>query len=790
MSFLSRSIAAVELRLTARRLRTRPFVTAATLLTLSVGIGMATLGFTMLDAVLFSRLPFPNGERFVLVEAFTEPDGERARIEAARRDAIARHADAFEHVGAFRGADLNLLLPSGDVAPVRGAFITPASLAALPYAPVAGRLLHADDGVRGAAPAVVIRESLWKRHFSADPAIVGRRATISGVSRTIVGVMPDAFEFPSSGEVWLPLQADDNAHTFGVLREGREPAAATAQVAALSRQFEIDAPASRRLRVAVTPFVEAVSRGLEVLGSLIVSALVLVLVVIAANVSNLVLAGTLARSRELAVRTALGASRGRLIAQVFAEVFVVSAAAAAMGLAGSMAVLAWVRDTVTDMPFWVDFRASPRTMAFAAGASVLAALVAGIAPALKATRRDVAGALAASSRTSAAGFGRTATAMIAAQVALSIALLNGALVVARGVAGYMKPPLRIAASEVLTARVWAERAFDAERLLDAVSTVPGVVATGAASSLPGLSPATSMIVVQPADGSAAGPARPAPIVAVRGAFFAALGAGATAGRLFAPADFAPNAAPVAIVNEPFVRKFFGGATPIGARVRSIPEDASAPEEAWREIVGVVPDLGLSAGDANMAAGYYTPMPASGMHQLAVRTSGDARQLAGAVRLAIARVDPAIQIRDVEPLTDVGKEDRAVFAGISTGLGALGAMALVLSVMGTYAILSLAVTQRTREIGIRVALGATRLRVLRAIIGRVAVAPAIGAAAGILLGHTLVAARGIFAFRLPDSAGPWGLPALGVLMVAAGVAAAWVPARRALRVAPAEALRAE
>ena len=230
--------------------------------------------------------------------------------------------------------------------------------------------------------------------------------------------------------------------------------------------------------------------------------------------------------------------------------------------------------------------------------------------------------------------------------------------------------------------------------------------------------------------------------------------------------------------------------PIGRRLRAVTSEGGTAPEPWREVVGVVPELGLSAGDETMAAGYYVPMQAEEVFDVALRTTGDARRLAGPLRSALGAVDPTIQIREVRPLHEVGKEDRAVFAGIGAALAALGGMALLLSVIGTYAILSLSVTRRTREIGIRSALGATPAGILRTLMGKTALPPALGAAAGIALGQGLVAARGIFAFRLPDSSGPWSLPLLGVLMIAAGLLAAWVPARRALRIEPADALRAE
>ena len=777
-----------ELRLTIRLLRKQPVVSITTVLALAVGIGVATTGFTLLDAVLYSRLPFPNSDRHVLVEAYEEPAASRTSLETERFRLLSVRASSFEHLGAFRGTEVNLRLSTGEIVPVRGTLVTADSLRVFPYAPLAGRLLQSADGVRGATPVALLRESLWRRHFSADPAVVGTSATFSGVTRTIVGIMPDAFQFPNDGEIWLPLSDTRSATSFGVLREGRAPAAASAELAALSRQYEEDLPGAPRLRITVVRFTEAISRGLDLLAGTLVGCLVIVLLVIAANVGSLVLARSAGRARELAMRTALGASRGRLVGQIFAEVLILGVIAAAIGLAASQVVLQWVSRTVTDMPFWITFSTSPRTMAFVASVTLLAAAIGGVLPALKATRGDVTGALAAGARVASAGLGPLGRIMLGAQVAVSIAMLNSALIMARGVSAYRNPPVLVPSHEILTARIWSETT-SAAAILDAICAIPGVRVAGAATSLPGLSPATRMTEVE-ATAGVSGVARPAPVVEADARFFEVLGGTAQAGRLFAPADFGADAPPVAIVNEPFVRKFFGGRNPVGARIRTLPSSDGEPTGAWHEIVGIVPDLGLSAGDETMAAGFYVPLKSARLFHIALGTAGDARVLTGPVREAVSRVNPDIQVRDVLPLGDVGREDRAVFAGIGAALGALGGITLLLSVIGTYAILSLAVTRRTREIGIRAALGATRGQVLRAVAGSAALPPAIGALAGIALGQVMASARGIFAFRLPDSSGPLGPPVLAAIMIAAALVAVWVPARRALAIHPAEALRSE
>ena len=787
----------LELRLALRTLRKQPVVTFATVLALAVGMGMAATGFTLLDAVLYARLPYPAADRFVLVEAYMDPEAERASVGFERFEFLSKHAKTFEHLGAVRQTQFNLQLPNGEIVPVDGAYMTPDSTRIFPHAPLAGRTLQQDDALPGATGVAILRESVWRRHFSSDPAILGGMITLSGVRRSVVGIVPDDFRFPSSGEIWVPLGDDAAARAsewraarvFGLLHEAGDVAAANAELTALSTQFDASSAGVERQRIVAMTFGEAMSRGLQMLTYVLVGSLVAVLLVIAANVGNLVLARTLARARELALHTALGASRGRIVAGVFLEVLVLGGASAVLGLAASQAVLAWIRRTLTDMPVWVDFTASPRTMLFVVCTTLLAATVAGVVPALRATRRNTAGLLMAGTRQASAGFGIASGIMVAVQVALSIALLNGALIMARGVAGYMSPAVPVPAREVLTARIYAQYSTPSA-IAGAVAAIPSVVAAGAATSLPGLSPPLEMIEIQRTDGESGSILNPAPVVAADRGFFETLGGAVLAGRAFSTSDATEHAPPVAIVNQPFVTKFFGGANPVGHRLRLVRAQSGATPEPWHEIVGVVPDLGLSAGDETMAAGVYVPLRAEEVFHVALRTSGDRQRIANTIRSAIATVHPGIQVREIAPLSDVGGEDRAVFAGIGAALAGLGGMALLLSLMATYAILSLSVTRRTREIGIRAALGASRTHILKSVMGRMCLAPAIGALAGIAIGEALGAARGIFAFRLPEDSGPWGLVSLAAIMIAAGLIAAWIPARRALAIAPADALRAE
>src|SRR5688572_6881676 len=263
---------------------------------------------------------------------------------------------------------------------------------------------------------------------------------------------------------------------------------------------------------------------------------------------------------------------------------------------------------------------------------------------------------------------------------------------------------------------------------------------------------------------------------------------AIAGRLFTRADFVAGAARVAIVNQPFVEKFLGGRNAIGRRIR-IDNRQSAAQPAWREIIGVVPDLGLSVGDPALTAGFYTPVEDEMLWYLAIRTTVEPLSLAGAVRVAVARVDADLQIQEIRTLEDAGREERVFLSGIAVALTAMGGMALMLSIVGIYALLSFMVTRRTREIGIRIALGARSWQVLRSITGGAAIHLAIGGLVGSVLGILFAQARAVILISIP-APGFWMPATIFLSLAIAGLTACWLPARRALSIRPSEALSAD
>jgi hypothetical protein len=388
-------------------------------------------------------------------------------------------------------------------------------------------------------------------------------------------------------------------------------------------------------------------------------------------------------------------------------------------------------------------------------------------------------------------FGRTAGVMIAVQIALAVGLLSGAVSMARGLLAYVEGPAHVRAGQLLTAHVNLPSQSLSELtagVLNAVRGLPGVVNAGAATHVPRRDPPLMVVEIDAAPGESIGGTLRAPGVGVGTGFFESLDAHAILGRLFTDADNAPRALPVVLVNESFVRLHFGGASPLGRRIRDHSPRSDTPP-VWREIVGVVPDLGISTGDPSAGAGFYVPLQPRREFRLIVKTNDLPLRLAQPLRAAIVSVDPAIRLREVVPIEQIGGDEQAFLAGMASTMVSLGAAALGLSVVSVYALLSFAVTRRTREIGIRVALGATPRRIVADVLGSAGAYLVAGIAIGTLLGVLLMQARALLSFRVPTT-GWWTVPAVILPLLVSGLIACWVPARRALGIQPADAFRVE
>jgi len=445
---------------------------------------------------------------------------------------------------------------------------------------------------------------------------------------------------------------------------------------------------------------------------------------------------------------------------------------------------------MTDIPFWMTFEPTLWTMAFVVALSFVISVVSGLLPALEVTRANLVGALHAQGRgLTPTGFGSVGRVLVI-EVALSVALLNGALVMARAYASYLDDIPALPKGEVLTARLSGEQSKDVrDRVLAAVRALPGVVSTGAASHLPRQQPIAGPMEIESIDGRSPSLVGRAPALTVSEGFLETIGGRPLTGRVFTASDYLAGAAPVVVVNQPFVDSWFGGGSPLGRRIKLL--SANSLESArWREVIGVVPDLGFSPGDRTNAEGVYVPLPdqTAGLF-VAIRSAGNPGTTAGPLRKIVADISPKTDVRSIRLLDDAGREQMSFLSGLTSAMTALGMMALLMSIVSIYALLSFMVTRRTREIGIRVALGARSSQVLATVAGSTFALMGLGAAIGTPIGVYLAGFQSVILVSMPDAGVMTPAIVLGTL-AASSVAAAWLPTRRALAIRPAEALNSD
>jgi predicted permease len=684
----------------------------------------------------------------------------------------------------------------------------------LQAAPLLGRTLTEQDERAAEPPVIVISHTLWRTRFKSDPAVVGRTVKLGTATATIVGVMTEGFAFPRTERIWAPLRVDGTllaprtgpaVSVFGRLADGVSMAQAQAELDAIGARIAADNPQTHRfLRPRLTPYAKPLAEGGE--ARLVTSILygvnvifLLLLAVVCTNVATLVFARTATRGWEIAVRNALGASRGRIVSQLFIEALVLAAVAAVLGLAVAKLSLSWGLTLLARsdaMPFWINDSLSWRTVLYTALLVLIGAAIVGILPALRITRINVQHALR---RENAAGselrFGGFWTTVIVLQVAITVAFLPLA---AGGVFESNRFSQRadgIGAERYLTAGVSMDRedhgtdaatfAARGRRSVDELEgrlgAEPGVERVAFADRLPVEDQFKYRIEVDTATGAPTTGIRTSTLVHVSRGFFAAFGTSVVAGRDFVPLEFETGR--VLIVNESFVRHVLGGRNAIGQRIRIVGgEIDSVAGEEWYEIVGMVRDFGWQLPRPEELAAMYRPsLPLVGRAgQLAVRVR-DPESFAPRLRAIAADVDPTIQLIDVQPLAQVGGGEAQMNWALTGVAWLISFIVLLLSATGIHALLSFTVARRTREIGIRVALGAGPGRIVAGIFARAFLQ--IGA--GLLAGSGLAALIGRGSTRQMLL-----LLAADGVMLAVGLAACAVPLRRAFRIHPTEALRAE
>lgn len=831
---MKNGVSRLDLRLGFRMLAKYPGLTVVGGLGMAVAIAIGAGFFAFLHSHLYPRIPLEEGERIIALENWDVQanNEERQAVHdfVAWRDGLKSVTD----IAAFRDVQHNLITGEGPSDLVHVAEMTAAGFRVARVPPLLGRYLVEDDEREGAPRVVVIGHDVWQNRFQGDTAIVGRVVRFGTTAHTVVGVMPRGFAFPRDHRFWTPMRVDPAKYErgrgpelfiFGRLVPGFTIDDAQAELSAIGRRTAAAFPKTHeRLRPQALPYTYPLLDIQDPGGmwqfTLMQVMVSLLLVVIALNVAVLVYARTATRRGEIAVRMALGASRRRIVAQLFVEALVLTAGAAAVGLPLAQFGLRQgnlIMEQEVGVPFWTDYGLRPATVLYVVGLAVLAAVIVGVLPGLQSTGRQLQADLRQLGGGTGMRLGKTWTALVVAQVAIAVAALPSAASMGWDfVRGAMTKPLfpaeqfLVAAvglpeSEVPTAADTAAHQremvarFGAHltelmRRVQAEPNVAGVTFTG---SLPG----RGGVVRVEVDGVPAPPESPSGHVirssGVGPGFLDIVGARVLAGRRFADADLRTDATAV-IVNRTFVRKVLGGASALGKHVRYVPDaaDETASADAttrgpWYEIVGVVEDLQSNALDPELVpANVYYPVSPEQVRgaSLAVRMRGPTPLRFGQrLREITIGVDPTLRLGAVRSMADADRQAEVAARLVALAVGLIMVSVFLLSAAGAYALMSFAVAQRRREIGIRSALGAPRSQVLRSIFSRAAGQIAIGLVLGVSAAAVLERLSG---GELMSGEAAILLPGVAVTMAIVGLLAALGPARRALGIQPTEALRAD
>jgi putative ABC transport system permease protein len=797
-----------DVRFGLRMLRKRPGHALFSVVALGLGIGLTTAAFSIVDGIALRGLPFPGADRLMLL-GYDNPARGLHHLPVDPHDFAdwARRQRSFEGLAAYEmGTDT--LTVGGVAERLTGSAVSAGLLRLLRAEPVLGRGFQPRDEVPGAAPVALLGWRIWQDRFGGDPGIVGRAVRIDGHPATVVGVMPATFRFPYDDEIWSPLVLDlagaargkgEAVEVIGRLRPGVGLEQARAEMAAIARALAVELPRTNAgLEAVVQPFVEyeLSARFRQVLFTML-GTVVAVLLIACINVAGLGLARAAQRTREIAVRTALGARSARLVTQILTESLLLALCGAALGVALARLGIGVFNAVLIERtpPYWMKVVVDPAALLCALGATLAAALLAGLAPALQAARIEPIDALKDEGRGSTSlRLGRFSRMVVVIELALSCALLVGAGLMVKSVVKAQNLALGFEPRGVLTFRVAvfpenvprpADRAAFYGKLLDRLAARPGVQAVAGAETLPSNDNGVVPYAVEgrPSVGDNQHPMAHA--VAISPGLFATLRAPVLSGRDFGRLDTAATQ-PVAIVNRSLARQAWPGQDPIGKRLRLV---RGAGAEAWRTVVGMVPDLKMDGLDDRRPAGLYLPLAQQGPERLsfALRSTGPPLALVPMVRAEVAALD-----RDT-PIYLVKTMDRMVagnhfFLNLLGGMFSIvGAAALLLAAVGIYGVVALAVQRRTQEIGVRMALGAGSRDVLAMLLRQSVVQLGVGLACGLPAAWGISRLVGGMLFQVdPGDPAVFSLVALTLAVVA--LAATLVPGMRALRVDPLVAIR--
>lgn len=802
-----------DLRYALRTLRRAPGFAAVAVLTLGLGVGANTAVFSVVHAVLLEPLPYQQPEQLLNISQARPSDGIQATGWSYANFADFREQNrVFTEVAGAQHHQLTMT-GRGDPLAVDTSVVTPELFAMFGVPPLIGRALASQDGAPGAAAVVVLSEGLWRARFGADAAVIGRSIDLDKRPFAVIGVMPAAFRFPllsQTDQVWIPLRQDPLfgpwmerraghwLQVTGRLRDGVAPAELDAALAAFAARASEGNPAENAgWTVRARPLQQMLVGGVRQALLVLLAAVGVVLLIACANIANLLLTRATARSRELALRSSLGAGRTRIFRQLLTEAAVLGAAG---GLVGVGIAIAGVRLLSSMVPATVPrvnaIEVDAGVLLFALTLSIAATLLCGLAPSIFAARIDLQKILKEDGRSGEnAARRRTRSVLAAVEIALALVLLTSAGLVLRSFSKLTSVDPGFDASHILKAEVSLPRfAYStpqqwrtfADSLLAKLQSEPGLADSAVAIPAPIADGTVNLAFEVVGDApSSVNAAQNASYVAISPEYFRVMQVPVLAGRAFDAHD-TTDSRNVCVISAALARRHFGARSPIGQRMKfGFPPDG----EAEREIVGVVGDLRDVALDHEPGPMMYVPFaqaPFPGAVVL-IRTSVAAGSVVPLIRRDVAAIDPDL------PVTDVGMMPDLIGASVAQPrfrtflLGVFAAIALVLATIGVFGVISYSVSRRSHEIGVRMALGASRGTILAMVLRETASLTIAGFIVG--LPCALIAARLIshLLFAVSDR-DPWTLFAVAALLGGAAALAGLIPARRATHVLPIVALR--
>ena len=804
-----------DIRYGVRGLLKHPGFTALVVITLALGIGASTAIFSVVDSVLLRRLPYTNASRLVAIQELS-PAGKRVQVTSANFLDWRAQNTVFENLAAIKQTTSNLALSDHaeriDLAQANANFFD-----VFGVKPQYGRLFIPQDEQAGHEPVVVVSNALWQRRFGSDPSLVGKPITLDGKNYTVVGVAPAGFQYPDKTELWVPplklvpelWPNQDVTQTRGMgylaavatLKPGVSLPQAAAEMETITARLRQQYPNTNNRR-----FNRVVSLQEHLVGDtnkllwLLLGAVTFVLLIGCANVANLLLASGASRQKEMAIRTALGASRARVVRQLFTESTLLALTGGTVGLIIAFWGVAGITKLLPgDFPRLNEIHMNVRVLAFTFAASVLTGILFGLVPALQISRPDVQESIRETGRGVSGNRrqSRFRQALIVVEVALSVVLLVGAGLLFRSFLRLQSVNTGFVSEHVWTARLtpsgtsYANQAdYDRfySQVLQKVSAVPGVQDAGLINTLPlDKGPTTGFRV----DGRPVETPDKWPSVnyrAVSPNYFRAMGIPVLQGRAYTDRD-TTNTPLVMIVNQKLADENFAGENPIGKRITFGNMNNNQP--VWFEIVGVVANVrSLELREEPTPELYFASLqdywPAM---SLVVRSNGDTPSLTASVRQIVNEIDKSV------PVSNVQMMDHVVSSSITQPrfnlflLGLFSTVAMLLSAAGIYGVTAYTVAQRTHELGIRIALGAQVSDVLKMILGQGMAVIGIGLAIGLAAAFGLVRLLRSFLFGVGEK-DPFTFVAITVLLLLVALLACYIPARRATKVDPLEALRYE